>query len=217
VMMYSNFGIQMLGEILRRVGGKSLDALARERIFDPLGMVDTRYSLPEDLRSRVVWRQESAPYAEEMNSTEIQARPSPSGGLLSTAMDSAIFAQMFLNGGTYGPQRILSPVSVSAMTRNQIPGTSARFFDVEFPEASWGYGWSVNAPYKGEAYGEPLVSPRTFMHRGGGGTLLWVDPRDEIVGVYLSVVLAHRESDQPNEPVWSGDLFMNMIASAVVE
>lgn len=215
VMMYSSFGVQLLGEIVRRVSGQSIDAFARDKIFDPLKMVDTFYSLPDELQPRVVLRPESAPYAEELNSYKAQERPSPSGGMYSTAMDTAIFAQMFLNRGTYGDRRILSPVSVSAMTSNRIPGTEARFFDAKFPEASWGFGWSINAPYKGEAYGEPLLSSGTYMHGGGGGTFLWVDPRDEIVGIFFSVVLKNREGDQPNEPVTCSGLFMNMVASAV--
>jgi CubicO group peptidase (beta-lactamase class C family) len=217
LMLYSNFGIQVLGEIIRRVSGKSLDELAREKIFHPLGMSDTYYSLPKDLHPRVVQRPESAPEAKTLNAFEFFSRPSPSGGLLSTAMDVAAFGQMCLNQGKYGDHRILSPVGVSAMTRNQIPGISARFLDMEFPEGAWGYGWSINAPFKGDSHGEPLLSPRAFGHGGSGGTFFWVDPRDEIVGVFFSVVLKQREGSQADLPFWSTDLFMNMVASAVVE
>jgi CubicO group peptidase (beta-lactamase class C family) len=216
LMLYSNFGIQMLGEIIRRVSGKSLDELAREKIFDPLGMRDTFYSLPKDLIPRVVHRPESAPEAETLNSVEFFSRPSPSGGVLTTAIDLAVFGQMFLNQGMYGDQRILSPVSVSAMTRNQISGISARFLDMEFPEGAWGLGWSINAPFKGEAHGEPMLSWRAFAHGGSGGAFFWMDPRDEIVGVSLSVVLKEREENPAGLPLWSADLIMNMTAASVV-
>jgi CubicO group peptidase (beta-lactamase class C family) len=130
-------------------------------------------------------------------------------------MDMAIFGQMFLNKGCYGEQRILSPVTVEAMTRNQIPGIEARFFDDRFPEAGWGLGWSINLEYKGQVYGEPLISSAAFLHSGAGGVHLWIDPVHEIVGAYFSVVMENREGGQPNEPIWNADLFMNMISASI--
>lgn len=213
-MIYSSFGIYILGEIIRRLSGRSLNDFASEKIFTPLGMKDTSYSVPDALKPRVVIRPEDSLYP-DYNTAEYQERPSPSGGAYSTAMDMAIFGQMFLNNGRYSEQRILSPVTVGAMTRNQIPGIEARFFDERFPEAGWGLGWSINLEYKGQIYGEPLISSAAFLHSGAGGVHLWIDPVHEIVGAYFSVVMENREGGQPNEPIWNADLFMNMISASI--
>ena len=215
-MIYSSFGIYVLGEIIRRLSGQSLNDFASEKIFTPLGMRDTAYSVPDTLKPRVVIRPEDSLYP-DYNTAEYQERPSPSGGTYSTAMDMAIFGQMFLNKGCYGEQRILSPVTVEAMTRNQIPGIEARFFDDRFPEAGWGLGWSINLEYKGQVYGEPLISSAAFLHSGAGGAHLWIDPVHEIVGAYFSVVMENREGGQPNEPIWNADLYMNMISASIDE
>ena len=98
-MVYSGFGIELLGEIVRRVSGKPLPIFARERIFEPLGMKDSHYALPNTLKSRLIKRPSYAPYADlsELVETE-SAIPWASRGMFSTAKDVAIFGQMFLSG-----------------------------------------------------------------------------------------------------------------------
>jgi CubicO group peptidase (beta-lactamase class C family) len=214
IMVYSSYGIQLLGEIIRRLSGKSLEDYAQAKLFKPLGMEGTTYSVPESLRSRVVIRPKHAPYP-HFNEPEAQERPSPSGGAFSTAMDMAVFGQLFLNEGRYGNVRVLSPMAVKAMTRNQVPGISARIFDEIFPEAGWGLGWSINLAHKGMAYGEPLVPSTAYLHGGAGGVHLWMDPVNEIVGVYFSIVMANKEGDQSNAPIWNSDLYMNLVTATV--
>jgi CubicO group peptidase (beta-lactamase class C family) len=214
IMVYSNYGIQLLGEIIRRLSGQSLNGFVSDRIFKPLGMKDTTYSVSEGQRSRVVIRPDHAPFP-WLNDLEYQEKPSPSSGALSTAMDMAIFGQMFLNGGNYGKVRVLSPMSVNAMTRNQIPGIEARFFDETFPEGGWGLGWSISMNYKGREHGEPMVSSAAYLHGGAGGVHMWIDPENDIVGVYFSMVI--KQSDQPSTRNWNPDLFMNMIHAAIEE
>jgi CubicO group peptidase (beta-lactamase class C family) len=154
---------------------------------------------------------------------KVAEAPWACGGVHSTAMDTSIFGQMFLNRGTYGGARILSPASVAQMTRNQIPGIGARYVGEFFPEASWGLGWSVHGDKRCLIYGEHLQSSQAFCHTGAGGVLLWVDPVYEIVGVYFSVL-----SDNgipPGIPTPQGcpyvrarmDLFVNAVTAAIVE
>jgi len=213
-MIYSSFGIQVLGEIIRRLSGQSLNDFASEKIFTPLGMRDTAYSVPDTLKPRVVIRPEEAPFP-FYNTPDFQEQSSPSGGAYSTAMDMAIFGQMMLNKGRYGEQRIISPVTVAAMVRNQIPGIEAQLFEERFPEAGWGLGWSINLEYKGQTYGEALLSPTSYSHGGAGGVFLWIDPVREIVGAYFSVVMENKETDTPSMPVWNVDLFMNMVSASI--
>jgi CubicO group peptidase (beta-lactamase class C family) len=100
------------------------------------------------------------------------------------------------------------------MTRNQIPGISARYDGEVFPEASWGLGWSVLGEKKEERDGS-LRSAQSFDHGGAGGTFLWVDPTYDLVGVYFSVVL--RVLPPFANLDWCRDLFMNMVTAAVVD
>ena len=217
-MSYCSYGYNLLGEIVRRVSGSSLADFARERIFAPLGMNDTSYIVPDQVRDRVVLRPPTAPGALVLppawfglNTRERQDVPLPSGGVFSTALDIAIFGQTFLDRGSHGAARILSPASVALMTRNQIPGVSATFGSEYFPEASFGFGWDVPGRKHAWIYGS-LASPRTFEHVGNGGTQVWVDPDHAVVGVYFSTVL---EQSPDGEWRWAGDLFQNAVIAAV--
>src|SRR5262249_35811425 len=160
----------------------------RERVCTPLGMADTHLVVPEEVRHRIVRRPTDAVGASAFDGRGMQEEPWAMGGAFGTALDAAIFGQMFLNQGSYGDVRILSPATVAEMTRNQIPGISARYDGEFFPEASWGLGWGVHGTKKAIRDGS-LRSVRSFEHSGFGGVLLWVDPVYELVGAYFSVVL----------------------------
>jgi CubicO group peptidase (beta-lactamase class C family) len=228
-MSYSNYGYELLGEIVRRVSGQSLPSFAQARIFTPLGMRDTYYSVPDSVKGRIVRRPATAPWAGPegpglaeaplvtklrmvgLDSQEWQETPFAAYGAFSTALDIATFGQMFLNRGHYGETRILSAASVAEMTRNQIPGISTHEGNEFFPEASWGLGWDVLGDKK-PLYDGSLCSLHTFMHGGGGGVRLWVDPIYEIIGVYFSVIL---ENTAAGVALWQADLFMNAVTAAV--
>ena len=214
-MSYCDYGYMLLGEIVRRVSGQALADFARERLFEPLGMQDTFYIVPDSVRARIVRRPLDAPSAVTLASgapglgtRELQELPCADGGVYSTAMDMAILGQMFLNRGSYGEASILSPAAVAEMTRNQIPGIGAQFRGEFFPEASWGLGWSIHENKRASRDGS-LYSPQAFNLDGAGGVFLWVDPVYEIVGVYFSVVLEQSKSCR--------DLFMNAVTAAVVD
>jgi CubicO group peptidase (beta-lactamase class C family) len=212
-MSYCGYGFQLLGEIVRRVSGQSLDAFAAERLFRPLGMHDTSYIVPDALRSRIV-RRAPDPSGVEGFGREEEDTPWPDGGVYSTALDMAIFGQMFLNGGSYGDARVLSPASAAAMTRNQIPGISAGFLGQVFPEAEWGLGWSTHGRKNASTF-PSLYSASAFEHAGGFGVDMWGDPVYTIVGAYFSAALVAGSPNSP--PVWCIDLFTNAVTAAVVD
>ena len=213
-MSYCPYGYELLGEIVRRVSGLSLADFARARIFAPLGMKDTDYIVPESVQHRIVRRPPDAP-GSFYDTREAQERPMGHAGVYSTAMDIAIFGQMFLNRGIYGDTRILSPASVTEMTRNQVPGISAWLDDEEFfPEASWSLGWEIHGNRKAMYYDGTLKSPKAFAHGGAGGVYSWVDPVYDVVGAYFSVVL---ESIAYSRPKWCADLFVDTVTAAVVD
>jgi CubicO group peptidase (beta-lactamase class C family) len=219
-MAYCNVNYEFLGEIVRRVSGRSLADFAQERIFGPLGMKDSYYVVPDSVRPRIVKRPLTAPYGEPMgwwqglNSQEHEKTPWAFGGMFSTARDIAIFGQTFLNGGTYGKTRLLSRPAVAAMTRNQIPGIGARTGDFFHREASYGYGWMVESNEKFKYWSVTLAPLGTFSHMGAGGCCLWIDPVNEIVGVYLEVTMRVTEL---LEHRWNYDLFHDAVTSAVAE
>jgi CubicO group peptidase (beta-lactamase class C family) len=220
-MSYCNHNYRLLGEIVRRVSGCSLADFSAGRMFDPLGMPDTYYILPESQRSRIIKRSPEAPLAqresrfmEGIDSVQMQETPYAWAGVFSTVIDMAIFGQMFLNEGRYGDTRILSRPTVSEMTRNQIPGIGTEFQGTWVPEASYGFGWMVHGTTKWKYYEGSLHSLGSFCHPGGSGTCLWVDPYHEIVCVYFSVAL---EFTEKLELKYNFDLFQNAVTASINE
>ena len=214
---YCTHNYILRGEVLRRVSGRSLADTFDERILRPLDMHSTWLVVPESARPQVVRRPLDAPMAapepwgwQGLDTVEAQETPWPDRGLFSTARDFAVFAQTILNGGTYGSTRLFSRRSVEAMTTNQVPpGTRAVFHEQTF-DASWGYGW-VTSPRKFRPRGS-LPAPGSVSHGGAGGAALWIDRENEIVGVFLEVLL--RQGDL-GEPLTNCDLFQNAVTAAV--
>ena len=112
----------------------------------------------------------------------------------STTTDLAILLQTFLNGGSYGDLRLLSPVTVAAMTRDQNEGL----------KAPWGLGWGL-ATSPVWAYFGDLASPRTFGHTGASGTVAWADPERRL----LCVILTTRPASE------DGGRLLRMVSNAV--
>lgn len=221
-MAYCNFNFDLAGEIVRRVAGVPLDRFAKSRIFQPLGMEDTHYCRVDADSKRRVGRPSSPidpknpldPLSASIEAAiETERVCFGSGRGVSTALDFARFAQMFLNGGVYGHARVLSPVAVAQMTRNQIPGIGADWFGLTFPEASWGLGWSVHG-HKASDGG--LYSSESFEHWGSSGTYAWVDPELEIVGVYFSSTVS-TSGVWDWLKYWSHDYFTDSVTAAVEE
>jgi CubicO group peptidase (beta-lactamase class C family) len=213
-MAYCTFGFELLDEIVRRVSGRAISDFTSERIFQPLGMRDTSYGLPSARRHRLARRYPESSvtaatgYAADFETRAYQESPR---SVYSTALDLAIFGQMFCQHGRYGAARVLSPASVAVMTRNQIAGVALSFDDEFFPEASWGLGWEVQGE-KRPKRAPSLRSARTFEHVGSGGTYLWVDPFSEIVGVYFCLL---RHGAPGLRPAWRGDLFIDAVTAAI--
>lgn len=204
-MAYSNYNYTLLREIFRRISGLSIAEFARERIFKPLGMRNTYFIVPNEIRPQLIRCPADATSA-YWDQEWMWDWPAAAGGLLSSAYDMAIFCQMFLNGGAYGDVRILGRATVAAMTRNQIPGIGANSFGEIHPEANWRYGWNIYGGDNWKYYPGTLMSPDSFRSSGDGGVFMWVDPTNEIVGLYFTVTLTG---------VSTSDLFANAVTAAV--
>jgi CubicO group peptidase (beta-lactamase class C family) len=212
-MSYSGMGYMLLAEIVRRVSAKNLADFADERIFQPLGMNDSFYSLPREHWSRLVARASELP--DTFEGPEVANQPSGAVGGYSTALDMAVFCQMFLNRGSYGDVRVLSPASVREMTRNQIPGVRSFFKEDYSAEASRGYGWDLKGDKKPRHHGS-LDSPSAFTHQGAGGVSILVDPTYELITIFFSVSRGIMSPDL-YRPEWTMDLFTNMATAAVTD
>jgi CubicO group peptidase (beta-lactamase class C family) len=187
-----HMGAEILGVLMARVAGKSLGAFMQERIFEPLGMKDTGFTVPETKLNRLAACYYTDPSTGifaplERAGADLFARlrvfESGAGGLVSTADDLLAFGRMVLNKGAYGRERILSRPSIELMTTDHLTPeqkAASPFFPNFWDARGWGLGWSTTAR-------------RYDMSRGGRvgwdgtyGTSFYVDPKEDIVGVLMT-------------------------------
>ncbi len=194
--VYSDINYIALGEVVHRVSGLPLNEFARRNIFVPLGMNETGFRPAVALKTRIAPTERRRGQLSYLGDTGANAGPQGDqwlrgevhdptafrmdgvaghAGLFSTADDLAIFAQMILNGGQYKGVRILSPMTVTEMTRPRLVN-----------DQGWtrGLGWDINTSFstnRGDLF--PLGS---FGHTGFTGTSIWIDPASETFMIFLS-------------------------------
>lgn len=191
---YCGMGYEMMKMIIERVTGESLDAYARRRLFEPLGMVDSHWILPESKWSRFVKRGPSYRGADWLNDDSCFTNTSPTGGLKTTMPDLAAFGQMYLQNGTFSGKRIISPASVRLMTTDHNHGLPDSFWMGRWLGANWGLGWNVRNGKKDDL--GFLRSNNSYDHGGFGGARLMVDPDHElVVATYMD---EHDDIPYPN-------------------
>ena len=189
--LYSDLGLVLLGEVLERVAGEPLDAFARRRVLVPLGMKDTLYRPGPDLLPRIA-PTENDPWRGRILRGEVHDENAfalggiaPHAGLFGTAPDLARFAQMFLSGGVFESQRIVSREVIERFTRRAgIPG-STRALGWDTPSNGLAPR-SSTAGTPGYSSAGTLFSDRSFGHTGFTGTSLWIDPERRLFVILLS-------------------------------
>lgn len=107
----------------------------------------------------------------------------PWGGMFTTVADMFRFCQMFLNGGEFGGIRVFESETVKAMTTDQT--TSMEAIPISAKQQAWGLGWRLQ-PEFGFPYFGDLVSPGSYGHSGATGTLVWIDPIQELICVLFT-------------------------------
>jgi len=176
---YQSMGTLLAGEIVERVTGRRLRDFLRDEVFQPLGMTRTTLGLGK-LRVEQTAIYQTGPETEDVrswgpNSQYWRDIGHPWGGVHSTTGDLAILLQAFINGGTYGSTRLLSPTTVAAMTRDH---------NAEL-DAPWGLGWALRNSPVWNSFGD-LGSARTFGHVGATGTVAWADPERQLLCALLT-------------------------------
>ncbi len=177
--VYSDLGFILLGEILKRVTGKTIDQLAGEQIFAPLGMTGTMFRPPKNLVSRVAPTENDATFRKRLIRGEVHdenafAMGGVAGhaGMFATASDLAAFCQMLLNGGIYEHHRLLNRTTISQFTAPQALAAGTRTL-----------GWMVPTPDSSSGH---YFSPRSYGHLGFTGTSIWIDPDRQLFVILLT-------------------------------
>ncbi len=179
---YASTSFYLLAELITRLSGHPYPQYLHQRIFEPLGMVDTSFD-PRHSRRRITPLHGVGidnRIKKEFALRYFASIAVPGGGLWSTASDLVTFGQTLLAGGARGDYRLLSPELVELMTRDHAAGTP-QIIDGAAQPARYGLGWG-----KPGWDGIALASPRVFHHGGATGTRLWIDPDNDLVFVFLS-------------------------------
>jgi len=177
--VYSDYGMILLGEILERVAGQPMDEFLEERVYGPLGMKETGFLPPADLRDRIA-PTEDDPWRGYMIRGEVHDENAhalggvaPHAGVFGTAPDLARFLQMILNGGVFEHQRIISRDIVEEWTKK-----------AGIPDSDRATGWDTKSPEKSSA--GTYFSPDSYGHLGYTGTSMWVDPERQLFVILLT-------------------------------
>ena len=163
--VYSDTNFILLGEIVHRKSGKTLDELVREEVFKPLGMPDTQFKPPASLLGRIAPTE--VPFRGVVHDPRARLMGGVAGhaGLFSTGDDLSRFAEMMLGMGTRDGVRVFSPLTIRKFTSPETP---------QDQPVLRGLGWDIDSTYssnRGELF--PIGS---YGHTGFTGTSMWIDP-----------------------------------------
>ena len=197
-----NTGGDLLGVLVSRVAGKTFEAFLQERLFGPLGMKDTAFSVPTEKLHRLPPLYASDhqsgglqifdPAAQESECAHSPAFQSGAGGLVSTADDYFAFCRMMLNRGLWRGKRLLSEAAIDGMTTDQLTPQQRQGADIFFrDDMSWTLGMGVIL-----RQAHPWFVPGRFGWDGGFGTSAYSDPKNDFIGILLT----QRMMDSPEPP-----------------
>ncbi len=204
-----NTGSDVLGVLIARASGQPLEEFFRERIFEPLDMRDTSFSVPEAALDRLATSYWTDPTSGKLTIydkalggqwSRPPAFPSGAGGLVSTIDDYLAFGQMMLSLGKHGNERILSRLSVELMTTDQLTPeqkAASSLISGFLDGNGWGFGVSVVTRRDDVA-----AVPGRYGWDGGLGTSWYSDPKEEMV-IILMTQCAWTSPSPPNVYFWT--------------
>jgi CubicO group peptidase (beta-lactamase class C family) len=188
---YTDLNFILLGELVRRASGVTLDRYAAERFYAPLGMTDTFFTPPLAVKTRlsatVLPDGSLLTGAPQDYHARLLGGVAGHAGLFSTAADLACFCRMLMNGGEFDGRRVLSERSVAQMTAPHFSSGG---------KVVRGLGWDIASPYsapRGRGFSE-----FSFGHTGYSGMSIWIDPERDIFVVLLTARLDYRRVGEFN-------------------
>jgi CubicO group peptidase (beta-lactamase class C family) len=186
------------GRLVEVISGQTLDEFMRHHIFEPLGMVDTDFWVPEDKLHRLTTNyvrnadRSLRPFDTAAKSS-YSRRPlylSGAGGLVSTAADYQRFVQMLANGGELDGRRVLGSRTLRFMATNQLPGNSdlndmgqSTFSETAMEGTGFGLGFSTVIDPSAT---QSLTSLGEYGWGGAASTVFWVDPIEDLTAIFLT-------------------------------
>ena len=193
-----SLSVDILGAVVEKVSGQSLDVFMLERLFKPLKMNDTFFEVPKEKLQRfgtlqakdaggklmVIDRPKTSDFANNVTFF------SGGGGLVSSAMDYLRYSQMMLNGGELDGIRILSPTTIDLMTRDQLTQSARLGYDPRpgiMGDVSFGlgFGLAVKAPRVRSG------SKGSYRWAGIAGTDFWIDPKEDLTAMILVQMMGY--------------------------
>ena len=196
--------------LVENISGQSLDVFLRDRIFQPLGMTDTHYYVPQEKVDRIaaVYRPDDDGRVELMRPPAYR-KPTRMfrgvAGLSSTAADYYQFAQMIANGGELNGVRLLGRMTVDNMISNHI-GVGK---DVYIRGGGYGFGLGFGV-LTNSAEAQDVLSIGSYTWGGAYGTLYWADPVEDLIGILLIQI-------RPYSHLSVRPLFSNVVTQAVTD
>jgi CubicO group peptidase (beta-lactamase class C family) len=201
----------VIGYLVQKIADRPFEQYLKERIFGPLGMIDTDFYVPADKAHRLAACYSADPQGatfrpgERKNVLVLQDDPATSsflarpalisggGGLCSTAADYLTFCRALLNGGELGGVRLLSPKTIRLMTTNHLPGgrdlpEMSRSMFAEANNSGIGFGLGFQVTFDPARTLMP-VSPGEYAWGGAASTAFWIDPAEELITIFMTQVL----------------------------
>jgi len=176
--VYSDLGIIVLGKVIEKVTGKSLDLFCKKEIFIPLEMNDTYFNPPDSLKYRIApteldnyWRKKIIIGEVHDETAALLNGVSGHAGLFSTAEDIHKLLLTLLNKGKYKDKQLIQNSTVELFTRR-------------FDKSTRALGWDIKSP-EGSSAGK-LFNELSFGHTGFTGTSAWIDPLNKIIVIFLT-------------------------------
>ncbi|BBK40699.1 penicillin-binding protein [Allostella vacuolata] len=179
-----SLSVDVLGAVVEKIAGKSLGGFLAERIWNPLGMADTSFTIPADKHARFAKALPNDPDTGRPQSVLDLTKPLKmecgGGCAASTAGDYIRFAQMLLDRGRLGERQIVAPKTIEFMTADHL-GPSIQ--NNGAPGYGFGLGFAVR---RGTGVAGTTGSPGDYNWGGAYGTWFWVDPSEDLTAVFMA-------------------------------
>jgi len=214
----------VLGRLVEVVSGQRFSEFLQDRIFTPLAMVDTsfRFDPAKAHRQATLYSQKGVP--EQFVRKGLRAQPTGPGlesahksiltdffpeaefesggaGLLSTTADYLRFVRMLLNGGELDGQRLLAPNTVKMMRQDHLGKTRALArYTSTMPNDGIGFGLGFGT-IKHQGLSQLPMPEESYFWGGAAGTIFWIDPKNEMIVLFMTQVLPHRTTLR--QDMWS--------------